>query len=161
MEGLSAPSRRVEVERADIAALARKYRTLVRLHRALLDWQDARVAELDGGLAAEFPGALRELQTTPLEALEARAADCERAAASDEPWPAWMTWMVDYHRTLRRFLDDKRAGARGREPGGRLVDSVLRELGARHGILSDTITATLFPHLPRRRAKRDSDGNVQ
>jgi hypothetical protein len=93
--------------RSQLAALERKYRTLMEIHRALAAWDDARAAELDHELAEEFPGALRELQTLPLELLEARAAALGAAVGGAAPEP-WMLWMWDYHALLRAALRIKR-----------------------------------------------------
>lgn len=93
--------------RSQLAALERKYRTLMEIHRALAAWDDARAATLDHELAEEFPGALRELQTLPLEVLEARAAALAGAVGGAAP-EAWMLWMCDYHALLRAALRIKR-----------------------------------------------------
>jgi hypothetical protein len=93
--------------RAQLAALERKYRTLMEIHRALAAWDDARAAALDHALAEEFPGALRELQTLPLDVLEARAGALAAAVAGASPDP-WMLWMSDYHALLRAALRIKR-----------------------------------------------------
>lgn len=101
---------------ADLAALARKYRTLVEIHRALAAWDDARARALDGALAREFPGALRELQTLSIERLDERAAALERAARGDEPPAPWMLWMHDFHALYRAALHLKRRLARRPPP---------------------------------------------
>ena len=96
-----------------LRALARKYRTLVEIHRALAAYDDAGARLLDARLAAEFPGALRELQTQPMDELERRAAALEAAAARDgvvvEPW---MEWLRAYHALLRAALDHRRRSPR-------------------------------------------------
>jgi hypothetical protein len=99
--------RPADAVRSQLQALERKYRTLMEIHRALAAWDDARAAELDHELAEEFPGALRELQTLPLEVLEARAAALAAAVEGASPDP-WMLWMGDYHALLRAALRIKR-----------------------------------------------------
>ena len=53
--------------------------------------------------AAEWPGALKELDTLPTEEIERRAAAC--AAGVDEPW---MAWSARYHELMRAALAIRR-----------------------------------------------------
>jgi hypothetical protein len=117
--------------RSDLIALARKYRTLSELRRSQL----ATALEARGPLrrlADEFPGALRELDTLPLDQIEQRAEALERAA-SGAPRAAWMEWMTAYHQAMRAALFVKRRVGRERELGARdafrLATEAARESG--------------------------------
>lgn len=95
------------VTRSDLIALARKYRTLAELRRSR---HLATALEARGplsALAAEFPGALRELDALPLEQIEERLDALERAV-SGAPRAAWMEWMAAYHQAMRAALYVKR-----------------------------------------------------
>ncbi len=91
----------------DLQALAHKYRTLVAL-RARRDAGGAAAARPTDrdtmaalrGLAREFPGCLRELDTLGAAELMRRAAAAEEAAAGAPPEP-WMAWIDGYHRLMR------------------------------------------------------------
>lgn len=100
--------------RSDLAALARKYRALGELRRTEHDLAEVRVPLRE--LAREFPGALRELDTLPLDEIDRRAERLEAAArgAGAEPW---MEWLVSYHAAMRAALFVKR-----RLEGRRSVD---------------------------------------
>jgi len=94
--------------------LAHKYRTLAAL-RARREALQAAGAdcfdEAEGAqrrrafrrIARQFPGALRELDTTPAAALAARLDDVERALAGG-PVAPWIPVVIDYHLTLREAL---------------------------------------------------------
>jgi hypothetical protein len=165
---------RVKPERLDAvarAALLRKYRVLARWRRAkdrafetsphqeetgpadqadrLVGLEDT-VADRAGmrALAAEFPGALRELDRLGSVELERRVMVLSRRDAGDDDEP-WMAWIVAYHELMRQVLADKRAGTGTRAPDGRASIGVLRALEARFGLPADDIGAMLFP--PRRR----------
>lgn len=152
----------------DVDDLRRKYDLLVEL----------REGKRPGGrdvlraLATEFPGALRELDAMPLEALRTR-----RAAVDESPPPGWIAWIAAYHGLMRVTLALKRAvparadlegsrvtalaaaasGAWGealdeafvravqRPPRGRLGPLVFDALGARFGVAPEVIWQALFP----------------
>lgn len=148
--------------------LRRKYALLVELR------EGRRPGERDTlrALAAEFPGALRELDALSLDALQAR-----RAAVDASPPPPWVTWFAAYHGLMRVTLALKRAmparremedsqvaplaaaasGAWGaaldeafvravqRPPRGRLGPLVFEVLGARFGEPPAVIWQALFP----------------
>lgn len=96
----------------ELSALARKYRKLETLR--LEHQRTGQVAEREAlrALAAEFPGALRELDRLPLDEIERRAHALEAAAqgALVEPW---MQWLVAYHALLRAALFVKTESAKG------------------------------------------------
>lgn len=148
--------------------LRRKYDLLV----ALREGTQPGARETLRALAAEFPGALRELDALPLEALRAR-----RAAVDDAPAPPWVPWIAAYHGLMRVTLALKRAlpargalddarvtalaaaamGAWGdaldeafvravhRPPRGRLGPLVFAALGERFGVDPAAIWQALFP----------------
>jgi hypothetical protein len=152
----------------DVDDLRRKYDLLIEL----------REGKRPGGrdvlraLAKEFPGALRELDALPLDALRAR-----RAATDEVPPPGWVPWIAAYHGLMRVTLALKRAlPARGdvdsarvtalaaaasapwgatldeafvravrRPPQGRLGPLVFALLGAHFGAAPHDIWQALYP----------------
>jgi hypothetical protein len=148
--------------------LRRKYDLLVELREG----RRPGARDCLRALAAEFPGALRELDALPLEALCAR-----RAALDDVPPAPWVAWIAGYHGLMRVTLGLKRVmparreleetrvtalaneastqwGARldeafvravQRPPRGRLGPLVFEVLGARFGEPPAVIWQALFP----------------
>lgn len=96
----------------ELALLARKYETLAALRRARARGEPVPAAAIFRRLAREFPGCLNELDTLPLEDLDARAAALGRAAAGG-PMEPWMAWLSGYHALLRAALALKPRVARG------------------------------------------------
>jgi len=156
------------VSAADRAALLRKYQLLARWRRAK-DRAHAPDRRADAppegdaaergpmrALAAEFPGALRELDRLGATELERRVEVLSRAADEDDDKDGdkddeWIAWIVAYHRELEHVLADKRAGRSGLSgPDRRASLAVLRTIAARFGRPADELAATLFP--PRRRS---------
>ncbi|HEY3593247.1 MAG TPA: hypothetical protein VGL13_05215 [Polyangiaceae bacterium] len=164
------------------SATADQLRALSRKYRTLGEWR--RTRERDGGLAEpaalralarEFPGALRELDTLPLDEIERRVEALERAAAAAAT-ERWMEWMHGYHVTMRAALfvkarvarrasdevdaielaalasersgiavDESFVRAVAAPPAGRLNRAVFERLGAAFGVSPDEIWETLFP----------------
>ena len=159
------------------AALLRKYRLLARWRRAKdLSVQSPGEPVGDGAapaamraLAAEFPGALRELDLLGLPELERRAA-CLATWSKDSETPAepWLAWIAGYHMLMRAALalrgatpplatapraplaDEAFLRDVQRPPGGRLSTAVLQALARHFDAPVEEIRAVLFP--PRRRA---------
>lgn len=100
------------------AALERKYRALLAIRRDAAAGRRAPRAVLRA-LAAEFPGALRELDNLPERALEERAAALEEAARDPACALPWMLPLAAYHAlaraalSIRRTLRSRRALAPG------------------------------------------------
>ena len=97
---------------ADLLDLAEKYATLARL-RGQRDTGDTQADRATlRGLAARYPGCLRELDTLgPAEiARRARAAQDAGGGGAREPW---MAWIWTYHRLMGAALQTKRAIGRG------------------------------------------------
>jgi len=145
---------------ADRAALLRKYQVLARWRRAkdrahapgrradAPPEEDAAEREPMRALAAEFPGALRELDRLGAAELDRRVEVLSRVEAEDEEW---IPWILAYHRELGRILAEKRAGRAGPpSPEGRASLAVLRSIAARFGRSAEEIANALFP--PRRRS---------
>ena len=100
--------------------LAEKYRTLGDLRRARAQGFAVPERAVFKALAEEFPGCLNELDTLPIEAIDARAAALAESAAGG-PVEPWMIWLAGYHALLRaalririratktRLVDDARA----------------------------------------------------
>jgi hypothetical protein len=101
----------------ELAALARKYDVLADLRQKReAGGGVAPRAELFG-LAREFPGALRELDTLPREEIERRRVELRAVLAGGPPAP-WMTWLTAYHATMRAALYVKGRLARARRAAG-------------------------------------------
>lgn len=107
--------------------------------------------------AAEWPGALRELDTITDEELARRLAACE---AGDDA--AWIAWMARYHELMRTALalrrgdpapvDEAFARAVARPRHGRLNAVIFARLAQEFAVEKQTIWDTLFP--PRGRIRR-------
>jgi hypothetical protein len=91
----------------DLGALRDKYVELLRLRaeHAAPHPPDPRAALV--ALAARFPGALRELDATPLDELEARLATVERCLEGEPP-PPWLVAVHHFHELTRGILATKR-----------------------------------------------------
>jgi hypothetical protein len=96
------------VDERELALLAEKLRELLAL-RALGDADPP--ADRLRALAARFPGALRELDRSPIENLQARLAAVTSAIAGG-PLPAWAKATSRYHGWLRVALRLRREAAR-------------------------------------------------
>ncbi|MFL5306789.1 MAG: hypothetical protein ACJ8F1_16350 [Polyangia bacterium] len=140
------------LSRDGVEALARKYRRLVELRgRRDGDGPAATRAELRA-LAAEFPGALRELDTLGAPELQRRAAACA-VAAGGGPAEAWMAWIDRFHVLMRRALQARARGAATdpferavlSPPDGRMMPVVLAEVAAAFGEPHERVATRLFP----------------
>ncbi len=154
------------LSRDRVEALARKYRRLIELRErrdgALAGPATTR-AELRS-LAAEFPGALRELDTLGAPELRRRAAACAAAAAgTGEPW---MAWIDRFHELMRRALQARARGTGAdpferavlSPPGGRMLPVVVAAVAAAFGEPPDRVAATLFPSRRPRTGADDAQG---
>ena len=161
--------------REALLRLAHKYARLGELREARARGEPIPERAVFRELASEFPGALRELDTLPLDEIAARHAALAAAAEGGTVEP-WMEWLDGYHRTFRAALYVKPRVGRGavsdlaarasertgalvdeafvravaEPPGGRLEPIVLGMLAARHGRPAEEIRRTLFPHSRRR-----------
>jgi hypothetical protein len=97
---------------ADLLDLAEKYGALARL-RAQRDGDGAQADRATlRGLAARYPGCLRELDTLGPGEISRRARAAQEAAAGG-PREPWMAWVWSYHRLMGAALATKRAIGRG------------------------------------------------
>lgn len=85
--------------RSELLALARKYGALAEIRRAAAAADSAVLR----ALAREFPGALRELECLPLDAIDQRLDAVSFASDGAEP-QLWIPWMVAYHARMRLAL---------------------------------------------------------
>jgi hypothetical protein len=88
---------------AILLRLAEKYETLGALRRARAAGAEVPERAVFQALAEEFPGCLNELDTLPIEAIDARAAALAAASSGGLAEP-WMTWLAGYHALLRAAL---------------------------------------------------------
>jgi hypothetical protein len=95
--------RRVLPSPAVLLRLAEKYQTLGALRRARAEGHAVPERAVFQALAEEFPGCLNELDTLPLDEIDARAAALA-AAATGGPILDWMAWLAGYHALLRAAL---------------------------------------------------------
>ena len=121
--------------RAAAAALLRKYEALAVLRARREEAQAAGELAFAGeelrarrarftALAAEFPGCLRELDTTPAALLAARA-EALRAALAGAPVPDWVVPLAAFHQAWREALRLKRWLAEHRPRGGDIDDALV------------------------------------
>jgi hypothetical protein len=155
------------LSRDRVEALARKYRRLVEL-RARRDGGGTGPATTRAELravAAEFPGALRELDTLGTAELRRRAQACAAAAAGGAGEP-WMAWIDRFHELMRRALQ-ARARDTGADPferavlsppGGRMLPVVVAAVAAAFGEPPDRVAATLFPSRRPPKGAGDAQG---
>lgn len=121
--GVGATLRRVAVAHSLLAALGRKYRVLSELRRGLVPGEVGVLKRL----AAEFPGALRELDCLPLDVID-RRRDAVSRAEQGAPLEPWIEWMIAYHRLMRLALAAKRRLASARSPGFEQATRIALEL---------------------------------
>ena len=139
-------------------ALLPKYERMRELRAAAADGKDAAARAELRAFAAEWPGALKELDTLASDEIERRARAC--AGGASEPW---MAWSLRYHELMRAALairrgeaadvDEAFARAVKRPRHGRLNVVVFAALERELGVAARDIWDTLFP--PRGRAPRD------
>jgi hypothetical protein len=112
--------------------------------------------------AAEWPGALKELDTLPTEEIARRVQLCVEGGG--EPW---MAWSLRYHELMRAAfavrrgeagvavaaVDEAFARLVKRPPHGRINVVVFAALAREFDVTAREIWDALFP--PRGRARRD------
>lgn len=117
----------------ELRALARKYRALAELRRDRE--RDGTVGARSAlrALAREFPGALRELDTLPLDEIDRRVVALDGASEGRAAIEPWMAWMTAYHTTMRAALSVKArlalAASADAETFAAVADSVSRRSG--------------------------------
>lgn len=157
----------VKVTTGDLRDLRGKYERMLHLRRA---HERARVdpsfvepnprTEMRA-LAAEFPGALRELDTLPLAEIEERilaiTTAVDRHATGGDPdlahVPRWMHAIVLFHRLARGELALRRDGRTEQgEPRGRLMDAVYAQLARALDVAEPEVRSLVFGSGRRRAA---------
>jgi hypothetical protein len=102
--------------REELLALAAKYQTLLAWRREHAEQGAIADRALLRALSQKFPGALRELDSVPLDVIEARIVQLT-GAAQGSPVEPWMNWMVAYHQLMRAALWLKPRLMRPGKPG--------------------------------------------
>ncbi|MFO0626996.1 MAG: hypothetical protein U0325_15400 [Polyangiales bacterium] len=122
--------------------LRRKYALLL----ALREGAQPGARAVLRSLAEEFPGALRELDALPLDALRAR-----HDALADAPLPPWVPWIAAYHGLMRLTLALKRALPKRSDPDDARVAALADAATARWGATLDVAFVRAVHHPPRGR----------
>ena len=146
---------------AALERLHAKYVTLVDLHDAREQRESRGFSSFEGEdalrrretfrtLAAEFPGALRELDASTRAHLEDRR-DTLAALVADRSrlLPDWVRATVRLHELLRDRLRDRMPAAKG-APGTRVLDRVLEALAAELGTTPGAAERLVYPGAPQR-----------
>jgi len=122
---------------AELVALCRKYRTLAVLRRD--KERDGKVAPPSAlrELSREFPGALRELDTLPLDEIDRRVTALDRAGEGAAPLETWMTWMTAYHATMKAALLVKARVARRPGLDAAAVEELAAAASEKSGVVVD------------------------
>lgn len=94
--------------------VARKYRAMVRLRTIHARTGSVAPREELRALAAEFPGALKELDRLPMSTLVERADATTEASRDPAKIAPWMRWITAYHALMAATLDARAALARAR-----------------------------------------------
>jgi hypothetical protein len=115
-----------------LGRLAGKYEALAALRRARARGEPVPPAPVFKALARAFPGCLNELDTLPLDTLDARAAALRDAAAGGSVEP-WMEWLDGYHALLRAALAIKLRVASAPLDEAR-AERLAREVAAAEGL---------------------------
>lgn len=120
----------------DLERLARKYRFLGELRRARARGEEVPARAVFRALAEEFPGAVNELDTLPLDVIDRRADLLEAALAGGALEP-WMAWLHGYHALLRAALYIKLRTARDRNPDADRARALAERATAHAGVTVD------------------------
>jgi hypothetical protein len=121
----------------DVAALARKYRTLASLRREREAGAPIPAREVFRDLADEFPGALRELDTLAMDVITARLAALDACIAGDSETAAWMAIEHAHHAWMRAALMLKRRLRKKRVLSDADAERMVRDAVARAGVEVD------------------------
>jgi hypothetical protein len=137
-----------------LRALAAKYHELASLRRARERGEPPPPKEVFRRLAAAHPGALYELDTLDLDAIEARAEALERALAGRGAIEPWMRWMARYHQLVHEELGARRrARTGGGGPRARATAVAIERIAGEEGVAAHAVAAALFAR-PRRGVPR-------
>ena len=131
---------------AVLLRLAEKYQALGDLRRARAQGFAVPERAVFKALAEEFPGCLNELDTLPLETIDARAVALF-AAAAEGPVLDWMGWLAGYHALLRAALRIRIRSTRAREINAARAVELAEDASAHSGAAIDAafVQAVLRP----------------
>lgn len=153
----------------ELLRLAAKYQALGELRRARARGEPIPDRQVFRALAAEFPGALHELDHLPLEEIDRRLVALTAAAAGGDAaegteqaarvgwmgWMDWMGWMWSYHALMRAALYVKIRVARARPPPDEEEAAALARRAAAHaGIAVDEAFVRAVEAPPAGRLRR-------
>ncbi|MDI1451968.1 hypothetical protein [Polyangium sp. 6x1] len=129
-----------------LVALESKYAEIAELRRARDRGEPIPARAVFKALAERFPGALHELDTLPLDVVDARLAALRRALAGDVIEP-WMAWMASYHALLRAGLHIRIRATKNRSPGVERASELAADAASHAGIEVDVafVHAALRP----------------
>lgn len=108
------PLRWVDVHLEALDALLDKYRRMRAMREAHLRGEDHAAPARMRALAAEYPGALREIDRLPMRVIDERLRALE-AARGGGPIPDWAPPLAAFHGWMRAMLRLKRAMRRSRD----------------------------------------------
>lgn len=130
-----------EERREMLAETAAMYRTLSRWRREKTAGEAPPTRDAFRALARRFPGALRELDTRPLEGpdgVDARAESLESCARGEREEPPWARCLLSFHAWMRAALWLKpRLSARGERADEEARAHFVELLRVREGLLVD------------------------
>jgi hypothetical protein len=126
--------------------LAGKYQALGDLRRARAEGCAVPERAVFKALADEFPGCLNELDTLPLDVIDARA-QALNAAAAGGPVLDWMIWLAGYHALLRAALRVRIRSTRARKVDDARAVDLAADAAAHSGAAIDPafVQAVLRP----------------
>ena len=132
--------------REAILALEGKYAEIAELRRARDRGEPIPPRAVFKALAERFPGALQELDTLPLDVVDARLAAI-RAALAGGGIEAWIAWMIGYHALLRASLRIRLRAAKARFCSDERAVELAEDASTHAGIEVDVafVRATLRP----------------
>jgi hypothetical protein len=114
----------------ELTELLRKYREMLRMRLEDEAHPGGDPRREMVALAGRFPGALRELDQSPLSVLRGRIEDLSACIERRAPPAPWMRAMTMFHRLMRGALAAKRWLGAARpedfEPSGALLDAIGR-----------------------------------
>ncbi|MDI1483113.1 hypothetical protein [Polyangium sp. y55x31] len=129
-----------------LLALESKYAAIAELRRARDRGEPIPERAVFKALAERFPGALHELDTLPLDVVDARLAAIRAVVAGGEIEP-WMAWMASYHALLRAGLHIRIRTTKDRTRGAERASELAADASSHAGIEVDVafVHATLRP----------------
>ncbi|MRG93301.1 hypothetical protein [Polyangium spumosum] len=129
-----------------LVALEGKYAEIAELRRARDRGEPIPEKAVFKALAERFPGALCELDTLPLDVVDARL-EAIRSALAGGGIEAWIAWMIGYHALLRASLRIRIRAVRDRSCSDERAGELAKDASMHAGIEVDVafVRATLRP----------------